>query len=102
MSGLKNVKILFFIKRTKLLKNGEAPIFVRITINKERTEFAAKKSLKPKYWSEVQEKAKRTAPDSEDINETLNKKKKNVSCQLLIIYLTKKSLSRPDWFRKDS
>ena len=43
MSGLENVKILFFIKRTKLLKNGEAPIFVRITINKERSEFAAKK-----------------------------------------------------------
>ncbi|WP_010661904.1 site-specific integrase [Marinilabilia salmonicolor] len=78
MSGLKNVKILFFIKRTKLLKNGEAPIFVRITINKERTEFAAKKSLKPKYWSDVQEKVKRTAPNAEEINEALNKTKKRL------------------------
>lgn len=78
MSGLKNVKILFFIKRTKLLKNGEAPIFVRITINKERTEFAAKTSLKPKYWSEVQEKVKRTAPDAEEINETLTQIKKRL------------------------
>ncbi len=34
MSGQENTTILFFIKRTKLLKNGEAPIFIRITINK--------------------------------------------------------------------
>lgn len=78
MSGLENVKILFFIKRTKLLKNGEAPIFVRITINKERSEFAAKKSLKPKYWSDVQQKAKKTAPEAEEINEALNKTKKRL------------------------
>ncbi|PWD98230.1 site-specific integrase [Marinilabilia rubra] len=78
MSGLENVKILFFIKRTKLLKNGEAPIFVRITINKERTEFAAKKSLKPKYWSDAQQKAKNTAPEAEEINEALNRTKKRL------------------------
>ncbi|MGQ1786319.1 hypothetical protein [Saccharicrinis sp. GN24d3] len=34
MSGLETIKINFFIKKTKLLKNGEAPIFVRIIINK--------------------------------------------------------------------
>jgi|SRR5690554_1241097 len=43
MSGQENIKILFFIKRTKPLRNGEAPIFVRITLNKERAEFAVKK-----------------------------------------------------------
>ena len=78
MSGLENVKILFLIKRTKLLKNGEAPIFVRITINKERSEFTAKKRLKPKYWSDAQQKAKKTAPEAEEIFEALNRTKKRL------------------------
>ena len=51
MSGLETIKINFFIKKTKLLKNGEAPIFVRIIINKERDEYALKKSILPKQMS---------------------------------------------------
>ena len=79
MRGLENIKILFFIKRTKLLKNGEAPIFVRITINKERTEFAAKKSVKPNHWSDIQQKAKKNAPNAESINTALEHYKKRVA-----------------------
>lgn len=30
--------VLFFIKKTKLLKNGEAPICMRITVNSKRAE----------------------------------------------------------------
>ena len=79
MRGLKNIKILFFIKRTKLLKNGEAPIFVRITINKERTEFAAQKSVKPNHWSDIQQKAKKNAPDAESINTALEHYEKRIA-----------------------
>ena len=64
MSGLEHVRILFCIKRTKLLRNGEAPIFVRITINQEHTEFAAKRSVKPKHWSDIQQRAKKNAPEA--------------------------------------
>jgi hypothetical protein len=31
--------ILFFIRRTRLLKNGEAPIGLRITVNGQRAEL---------------------------------------------------------------
>lgn len=43
MSGLKKLRVLSFIKKTKLLKNGEAPIFIRITIDNERSELGLKK-----------------------------------------------------------
>ncbi|WP_010662910.1 site-specific integrase [Marinilabilia salmonicolor] len=79
MSGLENVRILFFIKRTKLLKNGEASIFVRITINQERTEFAAKRSVKPKHWSDIQQKVKKNAPEGEAINAALDHFKKRIA-----------------------
>ncbi len=37
--------ILFFIKKSKLLKNGEAPICMRITVNGQRAEIQIKRSV---------------------------------------------------------
>ena len=37
--------ILFFIRRTRLLKNGEAPIGLRITVNGQRAEMQIKRSV---------------------------------------------------------
>jgi len=64
--------ILFFIKRTKLLKNGEAPIFVRITINQERAEVGLKKSIHPSYWIESSQRVTEKAPHSNEINNLIN------------------------------
>lgn len=46
-----NLIILFYIKRKKLLRNGEAPIFVRITIDEQRAEFGIRKSVDPNQWN---------------------------------------------------
>ncbi len=35
--------VLFFIKKSKLLKNGEAPICMRITVNSKRAEVQVKR-----------------------------------------------------------
>ncbi len=71
MSGLENTSILFFIKRTKLLKNGDAPIFVRITINKERAEFGLKKSISPNHCDESKQRVKGKFISADDINGTI-------------------------------
>lgn len=42
--------ILFFIKRKKLLKNGLAPIYVRITVNNQSSECSISKSIIPSHW----------------------------------------------------
>jgi len=39
LNGLQNLKINCFIKKTKLFKNGEATIFIRIIIGKKGDEF---------------------------------------------------------------
>ena len=33
-----SMKILFFIRKSRLKKNGEAPVFLRITINRQQDE----------------------------------------------------------------
>ncbi len=45
-----SIKLAFFIKRSKLLKNGEAPIFCRISDSKSVSEFGIKKSVFPDFW----------------------------------------------------
>ena len=41
----KTFAILFYVKRTKLLKNGEAPVFMRITVDALREEIGIKRSI---------------------------------------------------------
>lgn len=68
MSGLENVRILCFIKKTKLLKNGEAPIFIRLTKGLERAEFGLKKSVLPQHWDDKSQRVNSDSPTSAEIN----------------------------------
>ena len=45
------MSILFFIKKTKLLKNGEAPICLRLTLNKQIAEIRIIRSILVNRWS---------------------------------------------------
>ncbi|MDD4149869.1 MAG: site-specific integrase [Bacteroidales bacterium] len=45
------LSLLFFIKRTKLLKNGEAPVYMRITVKGSRADLAVNRSVNPDIWS---------------------------------------------------
>lgn len=45
------MNILFFVLKTKLLKNGEAPILMRITINGRYDEARIQRSVSLKLWN---------------------------------------------------
>lgn len=47
--------ILFYIKKAKLLKNGEAPICLRITVNGKRAEIQVKRSIEIDKWNAQRE-----------------------------------------------
>ena len=49
--------VLFFIKRKKLLKNGDAPIYMRITIDGRFLEASLKRGVNPKYWNEKKQRS---------------------------------------------
>lgn len=78
MSIEKEVKILCFIKKTKLLKNGNAPIFMRITFNKAKTEFGIKENISPKLWNKELEKVDGCAPEAIKINMLLEQYKQRI------------------------
>ena len=45
--------VLFFLKKTKLLKNGEASVCMRITVDGTRVENNIRKSIDPSLWSQA-------------------------------------------------
>ena len=47
--------VLFFLKKNQLLKNGEAPVSMRITVNGQREEVRTKKSINPNLWNQAKE-----------------------------------------------
>lgn len=47
------MKILFFIKKGSLLKNGQAPIVVRVTFNGVSDEARIQRSVEPRLWNQT-------------------------------------------------
>ena len=48
--------VLFFVRRTKVLKSGETPIMLRITIEGQLTEIQLKRTVKSVYWNQAKER----------------------------------------------
>lgn len=60
--------VLFFIKKAKLLKNGEASVCMRITVNGARVENNIRRSIEPALWNQAKECAKGKSRKSCDLN----------------------------------
>ncbi len=64
--------ILFFIKRKKLLKDGAASIFARVTVNNISAEIATGKRVLPSQWVAVKGRAKGNTLTNKQINAFLD------------------------------
>ena len=60
--------VLFFIKKAKLLKNGEASVCMRITVNGARVETNIRKSIDPASWNQAKECARGKSRKTCDLN----------------------------------
>lgn len=74
MTETKNTfRILFYIKRNALLRNGSAPIMGRITINGERAQFSTRLSVDPQVWDPHSGRVLGRRAPAERINERLDR-----------------------------
>lgn len=64
--------LLFWINKSKNSKNGEAPIYARITINGKRAEIATGEKITPDRWSNKSGSVKGTREDARTINAALD------------------------------
>lgn len=61
-------RVSFFLKKAKLLKNGEASVSMRISVNGQRVENNIRKSISPTLWDQSKERAKGTSRTAADLN----------------------------------
>ena len=64
--------LLFFIKRKKLLKNGDAPVYMRVTVDGRFLEAALKRGIKPKLWNEKKQRSNGLDRLSLELNDFLD------------------------------
>lgn len=75
-------KILFYVKKSGLKKNGNGVIMGRITIDGEQTQFSTKLEMLPEHWNSDSGKAIINTPNSSDINKQLA----NIKSSLTVFY----------------
>ena len=66
------LSVLFIIKKSKLLKNGEAPVCMRITVNKRVAEVMIKRSILADLWNQKKECSKGKDRVATELNHYIN------------------------------
>ena len=67
----RTLNVLFFIRKTKILKMGDTPIVMRITVGGQSAEVNSKRKINPKQWNQAKEKATGNNPTCVEINKYL-------------------------------
>ena len=68
-------KILFYLKRDKEKKNGNVPVFCRITVDGKEARFGMKKDVNPKFWDVSAGRATGRSVEANEINTLLDNTK---------------------------
>ena len=69
--------VLFYLKKAKLLKSGEASVCMRITVNGARVENNIRKSIDPALWNQPKECAKGKSRKACDLTPTSRTRESN-------------------------
>lgn len=64
----KTFRVLFFLRKGKLLKNGQAPICMRITVDGGTAEIQIKRSVLVDSWNQNKECLKGKGRDADELN----------------------------------
>lgn len=67
----------FYQRLDKLRENGKAPIYLRITENRQSIYRSSGLFIKPKYWNKSKEKIRRSHPNYKSLNNILSNKKRD-------------------------
>jgi site-specific recombinase XerD len=72
-NNMKNkIVIHFYVKEARRDRNGEAPIYLRITVNGERAEISTDRRINPDNWDKAAERVAGRSEPARVINATLN------------------------------
>lgn len=64
----KSFSVLFFLRKKKLLKNGEAPVCMRITADRSMCDIQIKRSIAVELWDQAKERSKGRGQEAYELN----------------------------------
>jgi hypothetical protein len=64
--------ILFRLRREKKTSDGLVPIWIRVTVDGQRAEVAAKKKILEEHWDVLTSRANSLCPNAKILNDYLN------------------------------
>ena len=65
-------KILFFIKKTRVSKNGEVPVLLRVTVDGQRMDTSVNLKIDPNNWNNIAVKSIGKSKKDEEFNNRLD------------------------------
>ena len=81
------ITVHIYAKTSKANKNGQLPIYFRLTVNGERFEFSTKKFIEKSKWSTEQSKMKGNSEEARTINNYLDLIKSKVfDIQMVLLH----------------
>ncbi len=63
--------LIYYLRKTRIDKEGKAPIYVRLTVNGRRAEVCARARILPRYWNQSRGKAVENNREGREINRLL-------------------------------
>lgn len=67
----KTFGLLFYVKKTKMIANGTAPVYLRITIDGERADISSKRYINPDKWNANGQKLRGSGEEVRALNSYL-------------------------------
>ena len=67
-----NLKSHFYLKKDKINAKGEAPVYLRLTLNRKRTAISTNNSIVPGNWNKNAERAKGNREEARIFNSYLD------------------------------
>jgi site-specific recombinase XerD len=71
-------KLAFYVKRTKALKDGTIPVYARIIINRQSSEFGLQRNVNPDGWDSTKGRAIPNSKQNKELNNYLETIKGNI------------------------
>jgi hypothetical protein len=66
-------QVLFYLRKSRKNKQGEFPIYMRVTVNGKNAVTSTGQYVAAKYWNQKKNLAKPAFKEAESINDELNK-----------------------------
>ena len=94
------IRVLFVIALNRIKKNNKAPIFCRVTYNKERKQFATGLFVSPEHWSNIKQAVESKELKYQFYNNQLSLISQKINEAFLWLQITAKAFDVDDIYRK--